>query len=65
MSVEEPGMTELAAHLRERAALARANLSAARIDGDEYGADTYAAELADLVRRAAEHQIDLPADSDR
>jgi hypothetical protein len=51
----------MAGTLRRRVAAARSNLSQARAAGDDYGADTYAAELEDLLRRAATHGITIEA----
>jgi len=58
-------MGELAAVLRARVEEARRNLRRARVDDDEYGADVFAAELADLQRRAAAHGVAVPAYDDQ
>lgn len=57
-------MGDLAGTLRHRVLAAQHNLSQARMAGDDYGAEVYAAELEDLLRRAAAYQITIePADS--
>lgn len=64
-------MGDLAAVLLGRVEQARRHLRQARADGDAYSVDVFAAELADLERRAAAHGITLrepgdgTADSDR
>ncbi|GAB2856584.1 hypothetical protein GCM10022221_65350 [Actinocorallia aurea] len=47
----------MAGNLRERIRAARVNLARARSEGDGHGEDTFAAELEDLLRRAADHGI--------